>query len=501
MAGQLTQQEHSISPSRRSSRQASVVSPCIWPGTPWRTEPLIDSERQAYLASRRAITAKSASGIYPFNGVKLNRADVEWLLATQEDQHALIDRAGEPQHASSGLDLRGANLEQVNLSNLPLARLLGGRNWLVYPSSTTEQRALASIHLVGADLGGAHLEEAFLGDAHMEECFLGGAFLEKAYLEGAHLEGADLEGAHLAGANLLGAHLEGTNLEGAHLEGANLEGAHLEGANLARAHLEGANLAGATLKGKPVPVDFLKRVRHWDKDILTPANLQGAFCDTATILEDIGLGDEQFGFVSLADIHWGGANLSVVQWETVTMLGDERRGRQTSWLYNYRGAVRAYRQLATALQEQGLNEEAVPFAYRAQVLQRRVLWRQMLQLRRQGRKGIGRLARKMIDYLFSWLLDLCAGYGYKPIRALFTYLFVIAAFMLLYYVQGIVYGSHLSWEQLFIVSMTSFHGRSFFTAQIELSTPQAFTAVVEGFVGFIMEVSLIVIFARGFFKK
>jgi hypothetical protein len=125
----------------------------------------------------------------------------------------------------------------------------------------------------------------------------------------------------------------------------------------------------------------------------------------------------------------------------------------------------------------------------------------MLQLRRQGRKGIGRLARKMIGYLFSWLLDLCAGYGYKPLRALFAYLLVIAAFMLLYYVQGMVYGTHLSWEQLLIVSMTSFHGRSFFTDQIELSRPQAFTAVIEGFVGFIMEVSLIAIFARNFFKK
>ncbi len=501
MTGQLTQQEHSTSPSQRSSQQAPVVSPCIWPGTPWRTEPLIDSERQAYLASRRAITANSAAGIYPFDDIKLSRADVEWLLATQEEQRPTIDWIGDPQHASSALDLRGANLQQVNLSNLPLAHLVGGRNWLVYSSATTEQRASASIHLTGADLGGAHLEEAFLGDAHMEECFLGGAFLEKAYLEGAHLEGADLEGAHLEGANLLGAHLEGANLEGAHLEDANLEGAHLEGANLAKAHLEGANLAGASLKGKSDPADFLKRVRQWDKDVLTPANLQGAFCNTATILEDIVLGDEQFGFVSLADIHWGGANLSVVQWEAVTMLGDERRARQTSWLYNYRGAVRAYRQLATALQEQGLNEEAVPFAYRAQVLQRRVLWRQMLQLRRQGRKGIGRLARKMIDYLFSWLLDLCAGYGYKPLRALFAYLLVIAAFMILYYVQGIVYGTHLSWEQLLIVSMTSFHGRSFFTDQIELSRPQAFTAVSEGFVGFIMEVSLIVIFVRSFFKK
>src|SRR5262249_26234550 len=48
----------------------------------WRTEPEIDRERQAYLASRRAIEPNSRQGIYPFKDVKLSRADVEWLLAT-----------------------------------------------------------------------------------------------------------------------------------------------------------------------------------------------------------------------------------------------------------------------------------------------------------------------------------------------------------------------------------------------------------------------------------
>jgi uncharacterized protein YjbI with pentapeptide repeats len=502
MTDQLTQQERAEALSQHSSQLAAVVSPCIRPGAPWRTEPQIDSERQAYLASHRSITAIVAAGIYPFSDIKLSRADIEWLVGTQEDQLETIDRGDGLQQANVGLDLRGANLQQVNLSNLPLARLMGGRNWLVNPSSTTDQRTAASIQLAGADLGGANLEEAFLGHAHMEECFLGGAFLEKAYLAGAHLEGANLARAHLEGADLEGAHLEGADLEGAHLEGATLEGAHLEGATLEGAHLEGANLARASLKGQPVPADYLKRVRKWDSNILSPANLQGAFFDTTTILEDIALGDEQFGFVSLADIHWGRANLSVVQWEAVTMLGDERKARQTTWLHNYREAVRAYRQLATALQEQGLNEEAIPFAYRAQVLQRRVLWRQMLQLRRQGRKGIGRLAQKTVDYLLSWLLDLFAGYGYKPFRALFAYLFVIGAFMMIYYVLDITHSqyNHLTWEQLLTVSMTSFHGRAFFSTDIELGTLQTFTSVIEGFVGFIMEVSLIVTFARGFFK-
>jgi uncharacterized protein YjbI with pentapeptide repeats len=467
----------------------------------WRTEPQIDSERQAYLACRCAITANIESGIYPFKDVRLSRADVEWLLATHKGMLEPVDREDERQRACAGLDLRGALLQQINLSNLPLARMQGGRSWLVSPSSTDEQQDLARVYLDGADLGGAHMEECFLGGAHMEECFLGGAYLERAYLEGAHLEGADLEGANLKGANLLGTHLEGASLEGAHLEGASLEGAHLEGANLARAHLEGANLAGASLRGIPAPADFLKRVRHWDKDILTPANLQGAFFDDTTTLEDIVLGDGQFGFVSLADVHWGGVNLSVVEWEAVTMLGDERRARQTTWLYNYQAAVRAYRQLATALREQGLNEVAARFAYRAFVLQRRVLWRQMLQLRRQGRKGMYRLAQKMVDYLLSWLLDLFAGYGYKPLRSFITYLLVIGAFMTIYYGQGMAYGPHLSWAQSLILSMTAFHGRAFFPAPVGPGGAQAYTCAIESFLGLIIEISLVVTFAQRFFRK
>ncbi len=48
----------------------------------WRTEPEIDTERQRYLAERRAIAPDIEQGIYPFRGIKLSRADVEWLLAT-----------------------------------------------------------------------------------------------------------------------------------------------------------------------------------------------------------------------------------------------------------------------------------------------------------------------------------------------------------------------------------------------------------------------------------
>jgi uncharacterized protein YjbI with pentapeptide repeats len=455
----------------------------------------IDVERQRYLAEHLSI----GTGLCPFKDVKLCRADVEWLLENHESGRGSVESSDEQQRTRVGLDLRGADLRQANLCNLPLARMLGGRSWVVHFPPVEEQHAV--VHLEGADLGGAYLEEAFLGGAYLEEAFLGGAHLEGAYLEGAHLEGAHLEGADLRGANLSRAHLEGANLEGADLQGANLSRAHLEGANLSKAHLEGANLSRAHLEGKPVPADYLKRVRHWDKDILLPANLQEAFFDPTTVLKDAILGEEKYGFVFLADVHWGNVNLSVVDWEFVTMLGDERKARQTSWLYNYLGAVRAYRQLATELGKQGLNEESSRFAYRAHVLRRRVLWRQMLPLRRQGRKGILRLTQKMASYLLSWLLDLFAGYGYKPVRSLVACLLVIGLFTVIDYALGMVYGSHLSWGELLTVSMTAFHGWIFSPHDVELKGPLDLASNVEAFVGLVMEVGLVATFVHRFLRR
>ena len=121
---------------RRINKQNSIQTPAhddldawkaYWKeqGQPWRTEPEIDNEQQKFLAERRAITSDIAQGIYPFKGIKLSRADVEWLLATHENGRGPIDWSDESQHERAGLDLRGANLCRVDLHNLPLARLHG----------------------------------------------------------------------------------------------------------------------------------------------------------------------------------------------------------------------------------------------------------------------------------------------------------------------------------------------------------------------------------------
>lgn len=78
-------------------------------GIPWRREPGIDAARQAYLAERRDVQPDIERGIYPFRGIYLSRADVEWLLATHDDGRGPIDPYDESDRRQ-GLDLRGAML-------------------------------------------------------------------------------------------------------------------------------------------------------------------------------------------------------------------------------------------------------------------------------------------------------------------------------------------------------------------------------------------------------
>ena len=513
-------------------------------GQTWRLEPEIAPERQATLGERRAISADVSASVYPFAGMPLTRADVEWLLATHEQGRGPVEWEDVAQRERVGLDLRGADLRGVNLRGLPLARLVGG-----LAGATDEQIAAAAAHLErcdlreallqGADLRGAWLEGARAENAHMElaQCvraqmrqidlrhaYLQGAslreaFMEKANLYEAHLEGATLSGTRLKAASLSGAHMEGasiggarlenaflrnTHLEGARLYGARLDrvslmGAHLEGAQMRRVHLEGASLANASLGGKRMVAEDLSRIRAWAPDFpetLRPADMQRAFYDTASVLDNVSLGDAKHGYIELADSHWGDANLAVVRWtdgRAAITLGDEREARRRATangksktraerLADLERAVRANRQLAVALQAQGLNEDAGRFAYRAQVLQAQVL-------RRQYRIG---------QYLFSRFLDLLAGYGYRPWRSLVAYLLVIVGFMAAYWLQGSLTGPHLAWNESLVISLTAFHGRGFFPEQFRPGDPQSAIAAIEAVIGLLIEICFIATFTQRF---
>src|SRR6266849_4661513 len=444
----------------------------IKPSFSWRTEPGIDTERQKFLIECLAITPDMQRSIYPYKDVKPTRADIEWLLITHEGGRGPVDWNDVQQRSRIGLDLRGADLRQVDLRNLPLTRMRSGLTREEWNLTTLEQRYMAGVHLQGANLSQAHLEGAVL--------------------QGAHLDGATLRGTHLEEANLFRAYLKDAYLRGAHLEEAKLRGTRMEGAYLPEAHLQGADL-------------------------------RNAFFDSASNLERITLNEAKHGCALLADVQWGSVNLSVVNWLQIKILGDEIKVHQrersvpariarekSKLLEDYHEAVRANRQLANAMRAQGMNEEAVPFAYRAQKLQRKVLWQQavwgnvevdLLQAERQ--KGLWERVwelrwrtLKFGGFFFSCFLDVLSGYGHKPGRSLLIYLLAIAVFATCY----LVLGRLASLGGLFC-SVTGIRGRGFFPCPFALGNPVAGLSWLEAVRGICSEISCIATFTQRFFGR
>lgn len=60
---------------------------------------------------------------------------------------------------------------------------------------------------------------------------------------------------------------------------------------------------------------------------------------------------------------------------------------------------------------------------------------------------------------------------------------------------------HLSWDEALVLSLSSFHGRGFFTQTLTLGDPYARLAVAEAVLGLFVEVSLIATFTQRFFGK
>lgn len=400
-------------------------------GMPWRTEPEIDEVRRGFLAGRRAIRPDITQGVYRFKDIMLDRADVEWLLATHESGGMVgpVSWSDAKQREREGVDLRGANLRRADLRGLPLARLRGG------PSFDERERTPLRMREVAV--------------AHMEEADVSAAHLERASLSRVHFEGALLRGAHLLGADLFHAQLQGTTLTGAHLEGADLRFAFF-----------------------------------------------GTAFNTTTYLRGVLLTAHETGPCLLAGVRWGDVDLSLVHWSQLSELGDERWARQlldndgkpkarAIRLEDYQAAVRANRRLAAVLRDQGLNEDADRFAYRAQLLQRVVL-------RRQGH---------WLRYLGSLFLGIVAGYGYRPMRSFLAYALVVLGFAAGYYVLGGANGQPLPWNEAIVVSMTAFHGRGFFSAVFQPGDLQAAVAAVEAFIGLLIEIVLIATFTNQFFAR
>jgi len=236
----------------------------------------------------------------------------------------------------------------------------------------------------------------------------------------------------------------------------------------------------------------------------------------------------------LADVVWNGAPLARVAWEALPVLGDEVQARQPRTedgtnkgaglrLSQYQAAVRGYRLLAVALRSQGLNEQADRYGYRAQLMQRVVLRRQAV-LRQMGkRRRLGRRLRKLAAYGGSGLLDLIAGYGYRPLRSFVTYVATIAFFALCYwcvtnqvplthglFTQSMTWlgmqppapsPAHLQGYEAVVVSMASFHGRGFFLPAQTPGDKVAILAAIEAAIGLLLEITFIATFTQRFFAR
>lgn len=398
----------------------------------------ITEERKAELEARLQEWKSSAWSALrgPFDGEILSGADVHWLVV-----RTLVGSDDAKMGALAKEELRRAKDDIALRFSLRVGALC----------------------LDGAKLKEARLEGAHLHSIKLVSAELGKAQLQHAFLLLSDLRHADLSEAHLEGAFLYGAQLNGASLIRARLEGADIYNVHLEGAYLSEAVLDSnTNLASVNLDDRP-PAFFsavAQRVLH----------------------------RRLYGAVSLADVRWNGAPITAVDWSTLRRLGDERghgsewwwpkrddvkvgeaidsqgvqeeseRGyneepdrftrrptrqkgvqihnRAPSWILSTLShmsvaasnwwwkslreaetATRANIQVAKLLRDQGINAEADRFSYRAQVRQR----------------GVHLLRFRFGRWLFSWLLFIIAGYGYRPLRTLFWYLAVIGSFAFAYF--------------------------------------------------------------------
>jgi uncharacterized protein YjbI with pentapeptide repeats len=503
-------------------------------GQPWRREPEIAKGRQEELEHRRQIPADWEQGIYPFGGMILTRADIEWLLATHEGGRGPIDWRDKGQRERGGLDLRGVRIaEQTDLSALPLAKVRGGLSLEEWSMATDEQQMQAGLHasrtilseaeLEGADLRGAMLEGAALSYAMLEGADLGSAKLKRAHLCEAKLEGADLSFANLEGARLCEAKLEGADLSFANLEGARLCEAKLEGADFREASLEGADLRFANLKGADFSFANLKGVDFREASLegadlrfakLEGANLSGVGLAGADLrsarlegvnLNSVRLADSNGIGPKLADVHWGETSLTVVDWSPLRILGDEQltcqprtsqgEKKDHEWRQReYRAASRANHQLSVVLRDQGLTQDGDKFAYRAKCMERMALRYELFE---NSAKRRGQL---LWPLLFSWVLFLLAGYGYRLRWCLLWPFGLVALFTLFYWMLDPV---HMPWWVALGESVNVFHGRGAAPSIAELAHPVRFTilTIVEAVIGLVIETVFVATVLQKFFGK
>jgi uncharacterized protein YjbI with pentapeptide repeats len=440
----------------------------------------VDAERESFLLNCLSVEADLSQRLFPFKGVRLERRDIEWLIAFQQGTVSQTEVPGSPRQASGFVDLRGADLRDVDLSRLNLKGMLGGLSDRERFAASQDIEEAASVDLRGATL--------FLTD--LDGAQLAGARLDEAYMASARLQGACLASANLTRADLRSAHLEDVMIEGAILDGADLTRIHLE-----RADIRGASFRNADLKFALLMEADLREV-HFESADLTRTHLEGAdlrlsFFDIATTLDRVYFCDKVHGCARLADVHWGDANMALIDWTSIKTLTGKKgevvhrqsavtytaADRRKTTLHDYEEAVRTNRQLAVQLQGQGLNEDAARFSQAAYAVRRRIYL----------------VKRRFLRYLLSALIALLAGYGYAPLRTIAWYIGVISLCALVY--------AKLGSPDPIVESITAFHGRGFFEEVYAPDSLQYRIAAAEAVIGLVIEVSFIATFTQRFFGR
>lgn len=530
-------------------------------GQPWRTEPEIEAKRQEELGLCYVIVPDIKQGRYPFSSIssKLERADIEWLLATPGADPAC--QCEKHQFAYPGLDLRGVDLSKVDLRGLPLMHIRGGLSTDEWCLATTAQRDMAAVHLERADLREAHLEGAML--------------------RGAHLEGADLRATHLEGTDLRAAHLEGKGHALKPLPPADLRMAFLDKRTclqnsilgderhgvikVADIHWEDADLA--SMKWNQVNrLGDETDAQQW-KDLDSYRAAVRANRQLAGALYAQGLNEEAKHFAYRAHV-----NQRVI-WRRKMLLPLLLRLFKEPHI----PLPLVFRRLKQWQQSQRMQQNILPaLLMRMSILLLIVLLLALLAplvllgvlllgilaflslyllLRRRGRLPrqhrptqtlllpqvllpqrqrrwqtklliLSFLLRKppvsvsqslptprfpglllfllMLDntlvcgagYLFSLVLDVLVGYGYKPARCLVWYAITLIIFATLYF----FFGYHSPVEAL-VLSITSFHGRGFLPSNIAVSNPIVLSAAIESIIGLVIEISFVVTVIRSCLSK
>jgi len=229
-----------------------------------------------------------------------------------------------------------------------------------------------------ASFKGANLSKADLRNLDLSRLDLSGANLYRADLSGANLFDANLKKAELLGTDLSDADLTEANLKGAELTRCNLSSARLWHANLENANLIEANLHMCDLWNAKLP-----NVRIWRTNLVTAISLcKGSF-------------------------------------------SFKPKKYFTSYKIDERGAFSAedaYRDLKKYFLASGRYKDASWASYKEKTMERMYF----------------RKKRNFFAYFASLLMNLLCGYGEKPQRIIFSSIFVIFSYSLIYSILKMV---------------------------------------------------------------